>query len=153
MSHYTDCLRKAGKPILYYVYTIVDSEGSVIDAGFTTDPVSRFKDHVNRKPGTGWGNGRHYGRADVHMRVEKVCETKKSARTYEDAVKERYGLPLTEKMLPRTGGKAISEMPIYRDICSLGGKSSASVTRTCPNCGKVMTGPSYFKHVKKCSRT
>lgn len=151
MSHYTSKLRKQGLPVLYHVYEIVDSHGTVIDAGYTTDPKSRFHDHTCRKPGTGWGNGRHYGRTDVRMRVVHVVETKEAARQYEDEVKISHGLPTTEKDLQHTGGRAIVENGQHAIISSKGGQASASIVRTCPHCGRVIKGSSYFQHVKKCA--
>lgn len=152
MSHYTSNLRKNGLPILYYIYKIIDSTGKVIDAGYTTDPKSRFYDHVHRKPGTGWGNGRHYGRTDIRLRVIYVCETKEAARNMEDHVKIINGLPTTERDLPHNGAMACIANGQHRTTSSKGGKSSSSRVRICPTCGREIKGPSYFQHVKKCMK-
>lgn len=152
MSHYTSALRKKGLPVLYHVYEIIDSEGKVIDAGYTTDPKSRMYDHVHRKPGSGWGNGRHYGRTDVSMKVVYICETKEAARNMEDQVKIINGLPTTELDLPHNGAMAIIANGQHRITSSNGGKAASSKVRICPYCSREIAGPSYFQHVKKCMK-
>jgi len=32
----------------------------------------------------------------------------------------------------------------------IGGKTSSSVERTCPHCGRIIKGPSYFRHERAC---
>jgi len=34
---------------------------------------------------------------------------------------------------------------------SLGGSKTGKIVRVCPNCERTITGPAYFRHLKRCN--
>ena len=50
----------------------------------------------------------------------------------------------------KRGGRIAAESGRLKEAARLGGNTSSGIERTCPNCGRVIRGPGYFRHFERC---
>lgn len=99
---------------MWYVYQLINKEGTVIYIGETRDPRQRLYDHTRRKPKHS-GHGKFYGQ-ELEIEVIAEFDNKKEAWYRQVEEQKKFGFQTDYEKL-RAG--------VTTQSCSKGGKTTA----------------------------
>jgi len=107
---------KKDKKRTYYVYELLNSEGSIEYIGRTTLPKKRMWQHTKQRPIKGYGMGKFYGRTDLIMNILQTFDVSTHASHYETELKIKNGIPPTEKINSTNNALknfSVERIPVY----------------------------------------
>ena len=155
----------------YHVYELFDQEGTIVYVGMSTNPKSRFKQHIT------WQNHKCYSRTDLDIRIESTHSIKHEALKAEGSRKLQLGIEWTEMNWGKVGAikaqenitceycnKSVNKLnygrwhgPNCKTIHGAiigdkkGGITTGKLIRPCPYCSRELKGAGgYNIHIKKC---